>query len=302
MKFSRKDFLKTGAIVAGGMLLKGHKLFSAVQTQTGTMKQLKDNCGIYLERGGTIGWYATNDVVVVIDSQYPETAKKFIAELQKKTQHRIDLFFNTHHHGDHTAGNTYIKDFADRMIAHENCVELQKKNYGNDPNKPQTYPDLTFKKEWLQDIGSEIVAAKYFGIAHTGGDSVIHFEKANIAHVGDLVFNKTFPFIDSNGGGSVVNWANVLNSIVNYYPKDTTYIFGHAISDEFITGNASDVIAMKNYLSALVEFVSNEIKNGKTKEEIASAAEIPGFADLKERWQGARKMNIEKTYDELIKK
>ena len=93
----------------------------------------------------------------------------------------------------------------------------------------------------------------------------------------------------------------MLNKIADHYPKDTKYIFGHAISDELVIGTVDDLQNMKNYLSALVEYVSSEITKGKTKEEIALAAEIPGFADLKERWQGARKMNLERAFDELSK-
>lgn len=301
MKFTRKEFLKAGAIITGGVLIQGHKFLFNSQEKVSGFKTIRENVGIYIERGGTIGWYAGEDAVVMIDSQYPDTAKNFITDLQKKTPRRIDRFFNTHHHGDHTSGNVFIKDFADKMIAHKQCIELQKKNYGNDPNKPQAYADLTFRKEWREELGVETVSAKYFGPAHTGGDAVIHFEKANIAHVGDLVFNKTFPYIDSNGGGSIVKWQGVVDSVAKYYSNDTLFICGHSASDDIIVATKSDLFSMRDYLSALVDFVSKEIKNGKTKEEIALAVAIPGFENLKERWNGARKMNLEKTYDELIK-
>jgi glyoxylase-like metal-dependent hydrolase (beta-lactamase superfamily II) len=303
MKFTRKEFLKASSLIAGGILLPGSNNFGKIfQQSAGNFKNLRDNLGIYTERGGTIGWYVSDDAVVVIDSQYLETAKNMLAGLQNKTSRKIDLLFNTHHHGDHTSGNMYLKDFAERIIAQENCKALQEKSYGGDATKPQAYPTATFKKEWTQEIGKETISAKFFGAAHTGGDSVVHFQKANVAHVGDLVFNRTYPFIDSNGGGSVANWIKVLESIINYYSKDTIFIFGHGITDEFVTGSMADVIAMKNYLSALYEFVSKEMKSGKSKEQIASAIEIPGFADLKERREGMRKMNLEKTYDELSSK
>jgi cyclase len=302
MNLTRKEFLKASSLIAGGLLLPGTNNFGKMfQQSTGNFKNLRDNLGIYTERGGTIGWFISEDAFVVIDTQYPDTAKNMLTGLQKRTSRKIDLLFNTHHHGDHTSGNIYLKDFSERIIAQENCKALQEKAYGNDPAKPQAYPTATFKKEWTQEIGKETVSAKFFGAAHTGGDSVIHFQKANVAHVGDLVFNRTFPFIDSNGGGSVAAWPVVLERVINYYSKETTFIFGHGATDELATGSMTDVIAMKNYLSALVEFVSGEIKNGKTKEQIASANEIPGFADLKERWSGARKMNLEKTFDELSK-
>lgn len=301
MKLTRKDFLKTGALFTGGLLLPGFKFYNPFQEQTYKFTTIRNNIGIFTERGGTIGWYATNDALVVIDSQYPETAKNLIEGLKQKTPRKIDLLFNTHHHGDHTAGNIFLKDYAKKIIAQENCKSLQEKNYGGNPEKPQAYPTATFTNTWGEDVGDEKVVARYFGPAHTGGDSVVHFEKSNIAHMGDLVFNKTFPFIDPNGGGSIQQWAFTLEKIIKYYDNDTTFIYGHSIADEFLVGNKKDLTAMKNYLSALIDFVTKEIKNGKTKEEIAGANAIPGFEDLKERWQGARKMNLERAYDELSK-
>lgn len=301
MKLSRKDFLKSTAVITGGLFLPGFKFISAFQEQTYKFTTIRNNIGIFTERGGTIGWYASNDGLVVIDSQYPETAKNLVEGLKQKTPRKIDLLFNTHHHGDHTAGNLYLKDFANKIVAHENCKALQEKNYGGNSEKPQAYPTATFTNAWGEDIGKEKVTARYFGPAHTGGDSVVHFEESNIAHLGDLVFNKTFPFIDPNGGGSVQKWPLTLEKILKHFDNDTTFIFGHSISDELLIGTKKDVAAMKDYLNALIEFVSKEIKNGKAKEEIASASAVPGFEDLKERWQGARKMNIERAYDELSK-
>jgi len=302
MKFTRKEFLKTGALIAGGVLIQGNKFFYGVQEKTLGLITIRDNFGIYIERGGTIGWYATKDAVVVIDSQFPETVNKFITELQKKTMRKIDLFFNTHHHADHTGGNVYIKDFAKKMIAHENCVALQKKSYGSNPGTQQVYADTTFVDEWKQKIGRETVVAKYFGPAHTGGDAVIHFEKANIAHAGDLVFNKTYPYIDANGGGSVASWIETLEKVIKYYSKDTLFIFGHGAANDLVTGSLSDVVAMKDLLSVLINFVSDQIKKGKSRLEISLSTDIPGTDGWKERVAGMLRIALEKVYDELIKK
>jgi glyoxylase-like metal-dependent hydrolase (beta-lactamase superfamily II) len=299
MKLSRKNFLKSSAVLTGGLIFPGFKFLSSLQEKTYKFTPLRNDIGIFTERGGTIGWCATKDGLVVIDSQYPETAKNLVEELKQKTLRKIDLLFNTHHHGDHTNGNIYLKEFANKIVAHENCKALQEKSYGGNPEKPQAYPTTTFTNTWSEEIGKERVTARYFGPAHTSGDSVIHFENGNIAHVGDLVFNKTYPFIDPNGGGAVRKWTGVLEKIAKHFDNDTLFIFGHAIADEFITGTRKDLFAMKDYLDALIDFITREMKSGKTKEEVASAIEIPGYADLKERWQGARKMNLERTYDEL---
>lgn len=301
MYLSRKEFLKTGALITGGILLHGHKFFLSSDQPKG-FKLINDKIGIFTERGGTIAWFVDKNAAAVVDSQFPESAKNFIGGLKQKTDRKIDRLFNTHHHHDHTSGNIFLKDFTEKIVAHENCKMLQEKSYGGDTNKPQAYADTTFKNTWEEKIGSERISARYFGPAHTGCDAVIHFQESNIAHVGDLVFNKTFPFIDPNGGGSIEGWISVLEKIEKFYSNGTQFVFGHAISDELVTGKMRDVTAMKNYFEALIDFVSKGIKNGKPKDEITSASAIHGFDSLKERWDGARKMNLERAYEELITK
>jgi cyclase len=211
--------LKACAILTGGVIIKSSNILGQIQEKKDGLITLRDNYGIYLEKGGTIAWYADSDAVIVIDSQFPDSAKNFITALHKVTSRKIDILFNTHHHGDHTSGNVILKEYAAKIVAHENCVENQKKSAGSDFSKPQAYADITYKTEWSAGTSKEKVTAKYFGPAHTSGDSVIHLENANIVHVGDLVFNQTFPFIDLASGGTIVNWIKVLESISKYYPK-----------------------------------------------------------------------------------
>lgn len=299
MNITRKEFLRACTLAAGGLMIKSNGILSQIQEKKSGFIKLRDGFGIYLERGGTIAWYTSNDGVAVVDSQFPDSAKNFIAALQKVTTRKIDVLFNTHHHGDHTLGNTVLKDYALRITAHENCVENQKKNAGNDSNKPQVYADTTYTDIWTAALGKEKVTAKYFGRAHTGGDSVIHFENLNIVHTGDLVFNRTFPYIDLASGGSITNWMSVLENISKYYSKETLYIFGHGVTNDHVTGSVKDVLLMRDYLSALRDYVAGEIKNGKTKEQVAAAEGIPGFKDMKELKTGIKKMNLEKMYEEL---
>ena len=53
-----------------------------------------------------------------------------------------------------------------------------------------TVPDRTLTDVWGLEHGDEKVRIKHYGPAHTGGDVVIYFEKANVAHMGDLMFNR----------------------------------------------------------------------------------------------------------------
>jgi glyoxylase-like metal-dependent hydrolase (beta-lactamase superfamily II) len=124
------------------------------------------------------------------------------------------------------------------------------------------------------------MALKYYGPAHTGGDSVVTFEKASVVHMGDLVFNRRHPFIDRPGGASIVNWITVLERTVADHKKDTAYIFGHGSPKFGATGSRADLLYMRDYLAALLEFVRGEIKAGKPKDAIVKVTDpLKGFPD-----------------------
>lgn len=293
----RKDFLKTGTILAGGILFPFNKLFSfTIKNEPEGFKLIRNSVGIYTNRGGTIGWFVNNDAAIVIDTQFPDTTEIFLEGLSTKHEDKIDILFNTHHHGDHTAGNISFKEKAHKIVAHKNVPVYQKMAHeGKESESKQVYATETFEDNFDIIIGNEKITAKYFGAAHTSGDTVIHFENANIAHLGDLVFNGVYPFIDMNSG-VLSGWSGVLNKIINYYDNETIFIFGHGIE---VTGGKKEIEIKMNYLNALLEYVEKEKRNGKSLEEIQKISHIKGFENIKENRENAFKRNLEAAYNSI---
>ncbi len=301
MKTNRRSFIRSSSLLLGAVLYPGKNIFGAINLfSTEGIKEIRPNIGIFTEKGGTIAWYVSDDAVVVIDSQFPDSAQHFLAELKKKTKRKIDILFNTHHHADHTSGNYYLKDFVKKIVAQKNSVRLQKKFYGKGEQKEkQVYADTTFKDEWELDLGKEKIKASYFGSAHTSGDAVLHFQNANVVHLGDLVFNHIYPYTDLPAGFTAAGSIKVLEKVISVFDKDTKFIYGHADSDENVTGSVDDLKTMRNYFTALLEFVGKEMKSGKTLNEIQKAASVPGFENLIEGWKGAKDMNLKAAYEEI---
>ncbi|RYF09736.1 MAG: MBL fold metallo-hydrolase, partial [Flavobacteriales bacterium] len=189
---------------------------------------------------------------------------------------------NTHHHGDHTAGNIVFKGLVQNVVAHQNSLVNQKlaAEKANSLDK-QLLPDTTFGKGWKAPVGKEKISAYYYGSGHTNGDAIYHFENANIVHVGDLVFNRRFPYIDKENGAHIGNWITALGKIYNQFDKDTIVITGHSLDPEKVVGDKENVKAFKNYLECLLTFVKAEMKAGKSKEEILKATTIPGAPEWK---------------------
>ncbi len=305
---NRRAFLsKALMLAAGSATVPGMHLFAGngkeklPADEYNQLNPLRRNTGTFTGRGGTIGWLADNHGIIVIDSQFPPSARTFFTELQQHNSQSLLALINTHHHADHTAGNLYFSNIAEQIVAHENVPELQR-TIAEEQNSvdEQVYPDTTFDTEWRLDTGDEIIHANYYGHAHTAGDIIIRFEKANVVHMGDLVFNRWYPFIDTDGGADISNWIEVLQSVADDADRDTFFIFGHGSSEFGITGSTNDLIVMRDYLSALLDFVDQRISDGNSLEEIASVGGLNGFPDHIS--PGARlsfQANVAAAWDEL---
>jgi cyclase len=244
------------------------------------LEDLRRGVGIFTARGGTIGWLATPDGVLVVDSQYADTAPACIDGVKQKSAHAIDVLVNTHHHGDHTSGNKVFRPLVKTIVAHENSALWQKKSAEQAKTEAdQAYPDKTFTDSWKTTIGTETVSAKYYGPGHTSGDAVILFEKANVVHMGDLMFNHFHPFIDRPAGASIVNWIKTLEKVPGEHSADTIYIFGHGKEGFGVTGRKAELVKFHDYLSAAVDYTRKQMQAGKSKEETAKLEMLPGFDD-----------------------
>lgn len=300
MYLNRRSFIKSSSLILGGVLIPWEGIFGLSTKKAKNLKTIRNNIRIYNEKGGTIGCYVEGDTIIVIDSQFPDSAANFKAELNSLTSRKINFLINTHHHNDHTMGNYYLKDFTENILAHVNCPRLQlKHNKGKEREKQVVTANLTFENSIKLSLPKEKLSAKYFGKAHTSGDIVVHFENSNVAHLGDLVFNNVYPYIDNSAECSIENWIVVLEKLENHFDNDTKFIFGHANNNDSVTGGIKEVSKKRNYLEALFSTVKEQVKNGKTLDQISEFNSVPGFDNIKESWEGARKMNLRAAAEQL---
>lgn len=295
---NRRYFLQNTALTMGGLSLLNHPLLAnLLADEPYKMNMVRGNVGVFTEKGGTIAYFPSKEGWVVIDSQFPEQAQHLIDALKKTEDKPINLLLNTHHHGDHSSGNIAFKGIVGNVVAHANSLKNQKNVAEKAKNEDkQLYPNVTYADGWKQKVGNERLRAYYFGPGHTDGDSIIHFENANVAHMGDLVFNRRYPFVDRSAGANIANWIVALDKTVATFDNNTRFVFGHAFDPEKITGNKEDINAFKNYLEKLLTFVGSEIKSGKSKEEVMKATSVPGVTE----WQGdGISRSLQAAYEEL---
>lgn len=238
---------------------------------------IRRGVGIFESRGGTIAWLVRNEAVVAVDSQFPDSAAVFLDGLKKKSSRPIDFLINTHHHGDHTSGNAVIGEHAAHILAHANVPVLQQRAAErSEAAEPPKVADITYEEIWEESVGDENIRLSYFGPAHTSGDSIVHFQEADVVHMGDLVFNHRHAYIDLPAGADTRNWMAVLERAYHEYSENTIFIYGHGNPTHGILGTREDLLFMSDYLGALRQHVSDGIRDGKTADEIAEQG-LDGF-------------------------
>lgn len=279
---NRRSFLQNSALTFGAMTLAQKSILASFFEDPWKITMLRNDVGIFEEKGGTIAFLLSKKGIAIVDSQFPDQSKHLIDELKKRSEQPFKLLINTHHHGDHSSGNISFKGIVEHVLAHENSKKNQENSAKqNKSEDKQLYPDQTYTDTWCQKVGKEKICLNYYGAGHTNGDSFVHFQHANIVHCGDLVFNRRHPYVDRTAGANMKSWMEVLDKALNKYDKDTIYVFGHAATGYKVTGTSDELNKFRDYIGNVLKFVEGEIKAGKTKEEVLKTTIIPGGEEWK---------------------
>lgn len=254
--------------------------FAAVEIK---VEKLTDEIYVLFGAGGNIGASVGKTGVVLIDDQFAALTSKIKTALATLSDQPVKFVINTHWHGDHTGGNENLGEDGALIIAHDNVrVRMAKgafiEAFNNtfDPAPNQALPSVTFSDKMSLHINNDVVRAHYVNNAHTDGDSLIHFEKANILHMGDTFFANRLPFIDVNSGGSIDGIIKAALTGYEISNNETVIIPGH--------GSISTQADLKAYHDMLVD-VRGRIEalksKGMSKDDIVATNPLD---DLDQRW------------------
>src|ERR1043166_8866804 len=106
---NRRHFIQSSALTLGALTIAQQKIFGAMFSDPWKIKILRNDIGVFTEKGGTIAFLLSKKGIVVVDAEFPEQSQHLIDELKKRSNKTFRLLINTHHHQDHTAGNISFK-------------------------------------------------------------------------------------------------------------------------------------------------------------------------------------------------
>lgn len=223
--------------------------------------------------GGNIGLAVGDDAVFVVDDQYAPLTRKILDAIAAITPKPVRFVLNTHWHFDHVGGNENLGEAGALIVAHENVRKrmsvdgfVEALNARVPASPPKALPVVTFTDAVTFYINGDSVSATHVPPAHTDGDAIIHFRKANVVHMGDTFHNAGLPFSDLSSGGSLHGIIGAADRVLAMTNDTTKIIPGH--------GPLADRARLKVYRDMLVvlrDRIKAEITAGKTLDQILAA-------------------------------
>jgi cyclase len=139
-------------------------------------------------------------------------------------------------------------------------------------------PVVTFADGVTLHWNGDTIRVDHVAPAHTDGDSLIWFEKANVVHMGDTFVNGMFPFVDAESGGRTVGLIEAAQRVLARANNTTKIVPGH--------GPLAGVGDLAKYRDMLVDVkarIEKGIKSGKTLEQFVASKPL---ADLDAQYGG----------------
>jgi cyclase len=262
------------------------------------IEKVNDRLFMITGGGGNTAAFITDNGVVLVDTKLAGWGQAIMDKVKSVTNKPVTTIINTHTHGDHNGSNEFFGASVE-FVSQENTKTNMEKMDAFKGDKSVFIPKKTFKDKLTLGKGNDQIDLYYFGRAHTNGDAWVVFRALRVMHSGDAFAGKTTPIIDSNNGGSAVDYGKTLSKAASTIKNVDTIITGH--SPRMTPADLKEYAAFND---SFVAWVKDEIKAGKTVDAAAAEYKIPAQYNgyTVSTFLGGIKNNIQLAYTELGQK
>jgi glyoxylase-like metal-dependent hydrolase (beta-lactamase superfamily II) len=233
--------------------------------------------------GGNVVVLSGKDGKLLVDTFTQMAWDRFEKTLDEISKAPVKLAIDSHWHWDHTDNNANVRGTGATLIAHENTLKRLKETHDLDviglhfdPSPENALPQRTFKESYQMNFSGEHVSLGHLAPAHTDSDIYIHFQKANVLHMGDVFFNGIYSYIDKETNGSIGGMIAGTTKMLAMVDNDTKIVPGHGP-----LGNKSDLRMFRDMLVTVRARVQKLKSSGKSLEAAVAAKPL---SDLDPVW------------------
>jgi cyclase len=302
---TRREILRSSATLAGGafvaQLIPGSFLSAAMpgfaqevtdraaafRAQFGAnpiqTQKLTDNLTLLSGPGGNVVVLTGSDGKVVVDTFVSPAWPRLKEALDALGNAPVKYVIDTHWHFDHADNNAPLHAAGATVVAHENTKKRMSASQYipvldlHFPASPaDALPQQTFATSLKLQANGESLTLQHFAPAHTDTDIYIHFEKANVIHMGDTYFTGFYPFIDAGSGGKISSMIAAADKVLPLADNNTEIVPGHGP-----LGSKADLGKFRDMLVTARDRVQKLKSAGKSADDIAASKP---FADLEATW------------------
>jgi glyoxylase-like metal-dependent hydrolase (beta-lactamase superfamily II) len=235
----RRLFVLGAIVLAGGVgtaILQAQQAAAPPQGRGGgpafgpvtAAEKVADNLYMVPGQGGNTAVWVMANGVLLVDTKLANNGQAILDEVKKVTDKPVTYIVNTHTHGDHTGSNQFFPASVQVVVQENTAANMAKMDVFKEAANKHGLSDRTYKDTLTLFRGKEEVELRYFGAAHTNGDSFIVFKSARVMHTGDAFANKGQPFIDRANGGSGVAYPATLKKAAREIKNVDKVIPGHS--------------------------------------------------------------------------
>jgi glyoxylase-like metal-dependent hydrolase (beta-lactamase superfamily II) len=287
-------------VLAGGRLVHGllaqQRAADKVALET---IQIRPNVYVIFGAGSNVAVHVGEDGVILVDSGSAAMADTLLNAVKAITTQRIRMIINTSADADHVGGNDKVgaagvainpDAFSDdehaTVLAHENVLLRMSAPKG--PGTSDTlfpvamWPNETFTSKfrsmYLNDDAIQVM--REIG-AHSDGDSMVSFRRADVIATGDIFDLRHFPVIDPAKGGSIQGELASLNRLLEVTfpavplvlkPGRTLLVPGHGRISDY-----GELVEYRDMVTVIRDIVQDMIGKGMTLEQVKAANPTQGY-------------------------
>lgn len=206
--------------------------------------------------------------VLLVDPGAPEIIGKIRAALPSLKDSRIRFVIDSHAHPDHACANGELFSQGAVIVGHRNVKKFFDTSDWAPARRPGDTPQLAYDDKLTLTFDGEQIHLIHPPVAraHTDGDTITVFQRANVVSAGDLFITSSWPYMKRSPIDGYIAGQELLLSLTN---DKTIIVPGHGP-----VARRADLVKSVERMREVRRRISALIAQGLTEEQVLARRPI----------------------------